>query len=191
MVFVNFQKVIPCPNVKPLYWRLSGDGSVWTVDWNIYQRPQSDIKQPVALLGFNTAQSWNCHRTGMAEVATREADHCGQCGRPRLQWSYFSIRSLFENPVNQMYAPSYRIYFIWNAILMNNVNRKCIVFFSGYWLFGVDQSWDDNPGGLGVEAWQARSVNITILSLAGGNSWMLRAKQTYYASVSMQSERIH
>ena len=31
-----------------------------------------------------------------------------------------------------------------------------------------------------------RSVNITNLSSAGGNCWMLRAHQTYYASLSMQ-----
>jgi len=36
-----------------------------------------------------------------------------------LQGSYFSIRYLFfQNPVNQIYALSYRINFIWIAILM-------------------------------------------------------------------------
>jgi len=39
-----------------------------------------------------------------------------------LQESYFSIRYLFfQNPVNQMYAFSYRVNFIWNAILMNSM----------------------------------------------------------------------
>ena len=45
-------------NVKPLYWRLSGDGSVWTDDWNIYQYIQKYIKQPDSSLGFDTAQRW-------------------------------------------------------------------------------------------------------------------------------------
>ena len=30
----------------------------WTVHWNIYESIQSYIKQPVLLLGLNTAQSW-------------------------------------------------------------------------------------------------------------------------------------
>jgi len=33
---------------------------------------------------------------------------------------------------------------------------KCVELFPSYWLFVVDQSWDDYPGSLGVEAWQAR-----------------------------------
>ena len=48
----------PLPYVKSLYWRLSGDGSVWTVNWNIYRSIQSYIMQPVSLLGFNTVHSW-------------------------------------------------------------------------------------------------------------------------------------
>ena len=60
-----------------------------------------------------------CHRTGMAEVAKpiiiANVVHQG------LQRSYFSIRYLFfQIPVNQKYALSYRINFIWNAILMNS-----------------------------------------------------------------------
>jgi len=39
-----------------------------------------------------------------------------------LQGSYFSIHYLFsQNPINLMYALSYRVNFIWNAILMNNI----------------------------------------------------------------------
>ena len=39
-----------------------------------------------------------------------------------LQESSFSIHYLiFRNPVNQMYALSYHINFIWNAILMNSL----------------------------------------------------------------------
>ena len=30
----------------------------WTVYWNIYESIRSYLKQPVSLLGFNTAQSW-------------------------------------------------------------------------------------------------------------------------------------
>jgi len=40
------------------HWRLSGEDSVWTVHWSINKSIQSYIKQPVSLLGFNTAQSW-------------------------------------------------------------------------------------------------------------------------------------
>ena len=55
----------------------------------------------------------------MAEVAKpiimANAVHQG------LQGSYFSIHYLFfQNPINQMYALSYRVNFIWNAILTNN-----------------------------------------------------------------------
>ena len=35
---------------------------------------------------------------------------------------------------------------------------KCV----GYWHFGVNQSWEDYPGGMCVEVWQAPSVNIAI-----------------------------
>ena len=60
-----------------------------------------------------------CHRTGMAEVVKpiimANAVYQG------LQRGYFSIRYLFfRNPVNQIYALSYRINFIRNAILMNS-----------------------------------------------------------------------
>jgi len=44
--------------------------------------------------------------------------------------------------------------------------------------------WVWRPGKIG-------SVNITILSSAGSNCWMLRAYQTQNASASMQSEHIH
>jgi len=30
-----------------------------------------------------------------------------------------------------------------------------VEFFPGYWLFGVNQSWDDYPGSMDVGAWQA------------------------------------
>jgi len=30
----------------------------WAIHWNIYESIQSYIKQPVSVLGFNTAQSW-------------------------------------------------------------------------------------------------------------------------------------
>ena len=61
--FVNFQNVKPrSTNVKPLDWRLSGP-FVKTFTWehsdlHLYESIQIYIKQPVSLLGFNTAQSW-------------------------------------------------------------------------------------------------------------------------------------
>jgi len=33
---------------------------------------------------------------------------------------------------------------------------KCVEFFGGCWLIGVDESGDVYPGCFGVEAWQAR-----------------------------------
>jgi len=32
---------------------------------------------------------------------------------------------------------------------------KCVEFFPDNWLFGVNQSGDDYPGDMSVEAWQA------------------------------------
>ena len=56
--FSECQSLLYSTNVKPLYWRLFGDGSVWAVDWNICQSIESYIKQPFSFLGFNAAQSW-------------------------------------------------------------------------------------------------------------------------------------
>ena len=61
-----------------------------------------------------------CHRTVMVEdekpIIMANADHQG------LQRSYFSIRYLFfQNPINQIYALSYRVNVIWNAIPINSI----------------------------------------------------------------------
>ena len=63
---------------------------------------------------------------------------------------------------------------------------KCVEFFQAINFLELIRAemiiqviWAWRPGRL-------RSVNITNLSSAGGNCWMLRAHQTYYASLSMQ-----
>ena len=52
--FVNFENFKPrCTKIKPLFLKTFS-----TVHWNYFESIQSYIKQPVSLLGFNTAQSW-------------------------------------------------------------------------------------------------------------------------------------
>jgi len=61
-----------------------------------------------------------CRKTVIMEVA--KPIIVANAVHQNLQGSYFSIRYLFfQNLTNQMYARSYRVNFIWNAILMNSM----------------------------------------------------------------------
>jgi len=66
---------------------------------------------------------------------------------------------------------------------------KCVEFFLGYWLFGVNQRWDGYPGGMGVETWQAPKCRFYHSFL--GWWWLLDALSIQNMSFSMQSEHIH
>ena len=64
-----------------------------------------------------------------------------------------------------MYTLNYGVNLIWNAILMNSMKWwNGLSFFPGYWLFGVDQGWDDYPGGWGVETGRLGRVMLPFFS---------------------------
>jgi len=175
--FLNFNP--HCTNVKPLYWRLSGplietfmrafrvaSNSRFRCLVLTRHRVENLCSGQVVANGMNSTllQYWwstiiaqhglsYCHITFMVEVA--KPIILANAVHQALQGSYFSIRYLFfQNPVRctrsatALNLSQMRCWWIAS-------NSELRAFFPGYWLFGVNQSWDDCLGGMSMEAWQA------------------------------------
>jgi len=106
---------------------------------------------------INSVTATECYGEG------RNADHNGQCGPLRFARKLFFDSLSLLSKSHEVYALSYRVNFMRNAL----------VFFQAIGFLEVIRAemivqavWAWRPGRL-------RSVIMTILSLAGGNCWML------------------
>ena len=88
-----------------------------------------------------------------------------KCGPSRFARKlFFDSHLFFQNPINLMYALSYRVNFIWNAILMNSIKKWNVLSF--FQAIGFLELIRAEMIIQAVWAWwsgRLRCVNITIL----------------------------